>query len=68
MNGVFMEALVCGIILAIILVIVFAVNPGWLGDGTSVAITGFILGFAAHLVKEYSGVNKWYCDNGAACK
>lgn len=28
----------------------------------------FVLGVALHLTAEYSGVNKWYCKNGVACK
>ena len=28
----------------------------------------FLAGFIAHLVFEYTGINKWYCKNGVACK
>ena len=28
----------------------------------------FITGFLAHLLFEYTGLNKWYCKNGIACK
>ena len=28
----------------------------------------FILGLAIHLLCEVSGINKWYCKNGNACK
>lgn len=28
----------------------------------------FIGGFLAHILFEILGVNKWYCDNGVACK
>jgi hypothetical protein len=28
----------------------------------------FLTGFVAHLFFEVSGVNKWYCKNGNACK
>ena len=27
-----------------------------------------LTGFLFHLVAELSGVNKWYCKNGNACK
>ena len=28
----------------------------------------FLTGFFIHLLCEFSGVNKWYCKNGYACK
>lgn len=28
----------------------------------------FATGVAAHLFYEYSGINKWYCKKGNACK
>ena len=28
----------------------------------------FLTGFAIHIISEYSGLNKWYCTNGTACK
>jgi hypothetical protein len=28
----------------------------------------FLTGFMLHLVAEFSGVNKWYCKNGFACR
>ena len=28
----------------------------------------FLTGFAIHLLCEISGINKWYCVNGNACK
>ena len=31
-------------------------------------ITLFITGFLIHLFSELSGLNKWYCKNGNACK
>ena len=27
----------------------------------------FFTGFTAHLAFEYTGINKWYCNNGYAC-
>jgi hypothetical protein len=28
----------------------------------------FLTGVIAHLVFEYTGINKWYCKNGVACR
>jgi hypothetical protein len=28
----------------------------------------FIIGVTAHLLCEFTGINKWYCTNGAACQ
>ena len=28
----------------------------------------FLIGFLAHLFLEYTGINKWYCKNGIACR
>ena len=31
-------------------------------------ISLFITGFMIHILCEYSGINKWYCTGGVACK
>ena len=31
-------------------------------------ISLFFTGFILHILCEYSGINKWYCKNGVACK
>ena len=33
----------------------------------SVMVSLFITGVAIHLTCEFTGINKWYCANGAAC-
>ena len=35
---------------------------------TSIIISEFLTGFILHYASEYFGVNKWYCQNGNACK
>lgn len=33
----------------------------------SMEITLFMTGFLLHLFSEFSGINRWYCNNGVAC-
>ena len=28
----------------------------------------FVTGFVLHIISEYTGINKWYCNNGNACQ
>jgi len=34
----------------------------------SVILNLFITGFVIHIICEISGINKYYCKNGNACK
>jgi len=34
----------------------------------SMAVGFFVLGATIHLFCEFTGVNRWYCKNGHACK
>ena len=33
-----------------------------------VVISYFLTGCLVHIICEYSGVNRWYCKHGSACK
>ncbi len=69
----FVEAIIIGL-----LVVVIGVAFHWLslklyGDHDLNKISMFaghlfIIGVLTHAICEISGVNKWYCTNGAACK
>lgn len=34
----------------------------------SLLASNFMLGFLLHIICEWTGINKWYCKNGSACK
>ncbi len=58
MNKILLEAIVAGCIL----MIVYKQIP----SGTPFRV--FLAGFLVHLVREFSGINRWYCTNGNACR
>lgn len=74
-----LEATVVGIIIVIIgLIVGFLVGPmlsvdlpkiceEW-NQNHAMEISLFLTGFLGHLALEATGVNKWYCENGNACK
>ena len=73
-NQLFIEAFVVGIITVIVGTAVsylfFNVRKGkqsWKRNyGMEIAL--FLTGVFIHLICEFTGINKWYCKNGNACK
>ena len=44
------------------------INPDFIFSNTGMWISLFLTGALLHTICEYSGINKWYCKNGVACK
>jgi len=70
-----LEALVVGLILSFIGTIVALIFRFTSKDQTQLGkwlintlLMFFITGFSAHLILEFSGINKRYCQTGNACK
>ena len=34
----------------------------------SMLVSNFLIGFILHILFQWFGLNKWYCENGDACK
>lgn len=65
----FAEAGIVGLMLGVLLMVIYAIIPIVFTSGVIVAgVAGFVVGCCAHLIFEYTGANRWYCDNGNACK
>ena len=58
MNKLLLEAIVVGCIL----MIVYKQIPA----GTPFRV--FLAGFLVHILCEFSGINRWYCTHGNACR
>jgi Na+/H+-translocating membrane pyrophosphatase len=43
-------------------------NSSMVEDKMKPVVSLFITGALVHLICEFSGVNRWYCENGNACK
>jgi len=61
------KLLIEGVVVGILLLLINSV-VSTLFNIKDVIRVSFIGGFVAHILFEISGVNKWYCDNGVACK
>jgi hypothetical protein len=67
------EATVVGVIAAIVGIVLHTVSLHVYGHhdlNDMVMFAGhlFGVGVLVHVIAEYTGVNKWYCTNGLACK
>ena len=70
MKQLMIEAVVVGILSVVVgkLVIYLFFNSQTSNKNESIEITLFLTGVFIHFICEYTGVNKWYCKNGNACK
>ena len=78
-SKIFVEAIVVGIMVVVVGTLVgyllgksFSVNlPKMCHEWNKnhiMELSLFLTGFLVHIICELSGVNKWYCKNGSACK
>jgi high-affinity Fe2+/Pb2+ permease len=75
MTNLFVEALIAGIMVAIVGLIVSYIIMRYTSKEEasnfshwgSIILSFFITGFTVHLVSEYLGINKNYCKTGHAC-
>ena len=63
---------IVGVIVGLILGKIFSTNlpaicKTW-NKNHIMELSLFLTGFLLHLICEFSGLNKWYCKNGTACK
>ncbi len=81
MASLLVEAILSGILLIVLGVVIsyiimhsrtFIDNPKICNDWNSrlpyIVIGMFLLGFLGHLLCEVTGLNKWYCKHGHACR
>ena len=72
-STIFFEAFTVGLLVVAIGIVLHYVSlkiygPHDLNDMSVFLVHLFIIGIITHLLCEFTGVNKWYCTNGAACK
>jgi hypothetical protein len=66
------EAVLVGILLLIVAIPVMKIQhnlyPGDIASPQKYWISTIIIGILAHLLCEFSGINKYYCKYGNACR
>ncbi len=66
------EALVLGLALTVLGVVLHLISMQvYKHDMNNLGVCAlhlFVFGFVLHLLFEFTGLNSWYCKNGAACK
>lgn len=79
MKQLIIEGCVVGIVLVVIGIIVTNIFRGIYNNNLPdvckdwnknhiMEINLFLIGFIAHMLFEWIGANKWYCNNGYACR
>jgi len=74
MNSIiFSEAFAVGLLVVLIGVVLHYISlkiygPHDLNNMGIFMVHLFIIGIITHLLCEFTGINKWYCTNGVACK
>lgn len=68
MDQLYTEAIVVGVMTAVVGYVLQMFLVFNLANETSLLIFLLVLGVLIHLLCEYSRINKWYCSNGNACK
>lgn len=66
------EAFIVGIIILIVAFPVMKIQeyyyPGDVASPQKYWVSTVIIGMLSHLICEFSGINKYYCNNGNACQ
>lgn len=66
------EAVVVGL-MVVILGLILRQIASYLGLNDNLNTTStyimhiFLIGFLIHILSEWMGINRWYCQNGTAC-